>query len=182
MNQSRLTVFFAFLLFAAAAVGAGEEKEEEKILTAADIPARIAEAEVGEWALYRLGDGKNSRLTVVEKWREGGDTHLVILNEITNPKERRSRPRRSEERIAVKEAIENMRALGAEDRVTTSEVLVHGRKIDAVVVSAVENGQVVRQSYFSDRIPVYGLIRGINPKSKVKISLNLIDYGFADEE
>lgn len=159
-----------------------EEEKEERILTAADIPARIADAEVGEWALYRLNSGKNSRLTVVEKWREGGDTHLVIQIEQTNPKDKKSRPRRSEERITVRESVADLRDLGPEDRVTATEVLVHGRKIDAVVINFIEHGQLVRQSYLSDKIPVYGLIRGINNQAKARIALNLLDYGFADDE
>ena len=183
-----IRIFLALLLLPSLAL-AGEEAEEnggeeKRVLTAADIPTRIAEAEVGEWALYSLGDGGRLRLTVIEKWRQGGDTHLVIANEVTKGKDKSKgkRPTITEERITVKEAVKTLRDLRSEDTITESEILVHGRTIKTVVIHYMENGEVIRQSYLSDKIPVYGLVRGTTPKEKVKTPLSLIDYGFAEEE
>ena len=178
-------VVLLFALFAGACQAAedddGEEaqEQEQRILTADDIPARIAQAEVGEWVLYKTGEGNRSRLTVVEKWEEHGDVYLIIQNEITRPKKKR--PIVREERICVSDAVKEVRDLGPEDRVTESEVLVHGRRIDAVVVNFIKDGRVYRQSYFSEKIPVYGLVRGVNPRSKVKNALTIVDYGFAED-
>lgn len=157
----------------------GAAVEPDAPLTEADIPTRIADAEVGEWVLYRLASGKYSRLTVREKWKDRKDTHLVIVNETLDAK--RKPQRMAEEEVTVSEAVADMRNLGPEDRLSRREILVRGRTIETVVVDYVEDGVLVRQSYFSDKVPVHGLVRGISHKGSKKSILNLVDYGFAGD-
>lgn len=172
-----ITLLALFLLHAALAFPG--EREEEPELTVDDIPTRIADAEVGEWVLYKLADGSQSRLTVVEKYKEYGDTYLIIQNEVTN---KGKRARVSEERVCVEDAIKDLRDLSSEDKVTEAQVLVHGRRLRAVVVNFIVDGRLVRQSYFSDKIPVYGLVKGVSPLAKARNALTLVDYGFAEDE
>lgn len=169
-----LAVFVLALGAVPAAAGDAATAEEDIV-----IPTQIALASVGDWAEYRLADGKRSRLTVVEKWEEYGETFVSIQNEISNAKRRRLKV--VEEKVCVPEAVADLQALGPEDRVSTSEILLHGRRLKVVVVSYVEEGEVVRQSYFSDKVPVYGLVRGVEPGKKERIALTLLDYGYADE-
>lgn len=156
-----------------------ETAEETEVLTAADIPARIEEAEVGEWVLYRLADGARSKLTVVEKWRDFGEIHLIIRNEFQKPKSRRKTV--TEEKITVSEAVRDLRSLGPDDLITRSTVLVQGKKIPSIVVHSYEDGELVRQSYLSDLIPVHGLVRGVNPQSKNRNALTVVDFGFSED-
>lgn len=154
----------------------------EAPLTPEDIPARIAEAEVGEWVQYRRADGGRMRLTVTNKWENGGEVELVILNELI-PAKKDKRVRRTEERIIVKNAVADLRNLTSEDRISRGQTLINGRRIQVIVVDFVEKGNVVRQSYFSDRIPVHGLVRGVTINGNKRTNtLTLMDYGFADDE
>ncbi|MCC8191153.1 MAG: hypothetical protein LIP77_11060 [Planctomycetes bacterium] len=182
--QPRLPALgLALLLVLVPAAGAErpEGEDEAAALTAADIPTRIARARVGEWALYRMDNGDRFRLTVTERWPLKDDVELVILSE-TIPR-REKRIRRAEERILVKESVAELQAVGEEDRITEAEILLDGRSLDTVVINYIENGRVVRQSFLSDRIPVYGLVRGVDlQENKRRVALNLIDYGYAEEE
>lgn len=174
-----------FLLCLAAAAGDDDDDDDdeapaEQELTPDDIPARIATAEVGEWVLYRQANGNRLRLTVVEKWVEEDDTTLVILNEAI-PKDR-GRTRKTHEKISVKDAVADIRNLGEEDKVARADVLIQGKRMRVIVINFIKNGQIVRQSFLSPRIPVYGLVRGVDmTNNKSRVVLSIIDYGFAEE-
>ena len=159
---------------------AGDAGDARK-LTAEDIPARIAKAKVGEWVRYRTADGSRSRLTVVEKWEGLDGPYLVVRNEVW--KSKKKRPKVSEERVDVKQAVKDLRDIGPDDVLTEAEILVNGERCKTVIVNYVEDGTVVRQSYISDEIPVYGLLRGvtITPKETTTV-LSVMDYGFVDAE
>ena len=186
----KLTFSILFLLTAftvPAAAGeeadADQEQEERETFTAEDIPAPIADAQVGDWAQYTRANGSTSRLTVVERWSEHGDDHLIIENLITSGKKRRRERVASEDVVSVKERVADARDLGPNDFITRSEVLVAGRKLNVLVVHYHEGGELVRQSYFSDRVPIYGLVRGIAIEGNKKtVVLNLKEYGFADDD
>lgn len=163
--------------------GAEEAKaeEEEQKLTPEDIPVPILRAEVGDWVLYKTSEGGTLRITVDEKWGDDEDATLVLRLAHTPPKKKR--PRVDTETVEVRENIAELRALGPNDFVVPGEILVRNRKVKAVIVNYVEDEQVVRQSYFSDDIPVHGLVRGVEIEgNKRKNSLSLNDYGFADQE
>lgn len=175
-----LKSLLVFLFVCATSVAAEEAEPSVAEPTSADIPARIGEAEVGEWVLYRRADGSRLRLTVIEKWQLEDDTTLIILNEIIHKGKKRARTTREE--VSVKQATADIRELGEEDRVRRADILVQGRKIEVIVVDFIENGRLVRQSYLSPRIPVYGLVRGTEyQNNKTRIVLSLIDYGFAED-
>lgn len=174
-----LTLFFAAAAFPSMRAGAAE-KDGDEFGDGIEIPARIARAEVGEWASYRLSDGGKSTLTVVEKSEDARGRYLVIRNERFSPKGKRRRP--SEERVYITEAIEGLTHRNPGDVVSTADVLVQGRRIKAVVISEMEKGKIVKQTYLSDKIPVYGLVQGLTPREKTKTVLKIIDYGFALEE
>lgn len=176
-----LLLLFAVLLFSVPAVVAADngEEAEEASKRAIEIPARIAKAEVGEWASYRTVDGGKFTLTVVEKSDDMHGDYLVIRNEKFNAKGRRLRP--SEEKVYIDDAVEGLTHVGPEDKVGRADVLVQGRSVKAVVISQTEKGEIVKQTYLSDKIPVYGLVQGTTPKEKTKTVLKIMDYGFAPE-
>lgn len=188
LKRNRVMPYFRILfavmaLFAGGVAAAGEEMEEEEAPpTAADIPTRIAQAEVGEWCLYRYGGdgGGRLRMTVTDKWQEGKDVRLIILHEHVM---KGRKTKRTEEKISVQEAVDALRNLTEEDRIARGETLVLSRRLEVVIVDYVERGKSMRRSYFSDKIPVHGLARGVDTSgSKDKNILTLIDYGFADDE
>ena len=145
-----------------------------------DIPVRITRAKVGEWALYRQANGDLLRFTVVEKQERSGHTYLMIEKRVTTANGKKRRP--SQEEVDVAEAAERLRYLAPDDTVTTAEVLVRERSMDAVVVNHVDNGVLTRQSYLSAEVPVHGLIRGVSIKGTEKtVALSLIDYGYSNE-
>ena len=186
MKKIVLSVLIAMSV--AAFVQAGEkgapDVPEAPVLGEEDIPVSIARTEVGDWALYALADGSSLKLTVVERWTEHGDDHLVIESAMTPPgKGGRKKVHVEEELVSVKERVADARDLGPFDFVTEADVLVDGQKIDAVVVNYVEDGKVVRQSWFSDSVPVYGLVRGVRiDGDKRTISLNLKRFGSVGDE
>lgn len=165
---------------------AADEEGKER-LTAEDIPVSIVTTEVGDWVEYIMDDGSSSRLTVRERWTEHGDDHLIIENKVRkrdhSKKRRRREPTISEETVSVKERVKDLRDLGPNDFVTTSKILVDDQRIDAVVINYVEDGRVVRQSYFSEQVPVYGLVRGVLFDGKKRtVILNLKDFGQSGED
>ncbi len=181
------TLFLSALILLCAATPArsGEEIPDEELprLTAEDIPASVATTEVGDWARYSLPDGSTLLLTVVERWNEHNDDHLVIRSE-TTPRGRRRRGDTvaSEDQVSVKERVADARDLGPEDFVTEAEILVDRRKLRAVVVNYVEDGKVARQSWFSEDVPVFGLVRGVRIEgAKKTVALNLKEFGSAGE-
>lgn len=160
---------------------AAEPDEGVKKLTAEDIPAPILRAEVGDWALYRTAKGGTVRITVGEKWDYGNDITLVLRIATTTKKKKR--PRETLETIDVRENVAELRSLGPEDYVVSGEYLARNRKVPAVIVNYVENGKVVRQAYFSDDIPVHGLLRGVTiTGNKRENTLSLNDFGYAEQE
>ena len=165
-----------------AASGPDEEEDTSGIpLTAEDIPARIARAEVGEWCLYRTAGGDRLRLTITDKWQENGETQLLILNERI-PRKRGKRTVRTEDRVRLKDAVEDQRRLEKEDTVVRGETLMQGQRISVVVVTYMERGRPARRSMFSDQIPVYGLVKGVTISGNTqRNSLTLLDYGYAEE-
>lgn len=181
-----ISLFFLCLLFLSLAALAAEEEEAEaqpkETLSPADLPARPPLAEVGEWCMYRLPNGDRLRMTVTEKWERSGDTELTITNEQI-PSKRGKRARTTVQRIWVKDWVKDHRDLGSEDQLTRGEVLVRNHsKVPVVVLTQFENGRPVRESFFSDKIPVYGLVRGLNVSGKNKTNaMILIDYGFSEE-
>lgn len=180
MPRARIALIACLLLAAVAAAGETPEEESYVPPTRDDIPVRIAEAEVGEWVLYRQANGDRLRLTVTEKWKEKDDTTLVIRSDIIPKNSGRSRVSREE--VSVKEAAAEMRTLGEEDRLSRADILVHGRKTPVIVIHYYEDGVLARQSFLSSRIPVYGLVRGVSMKGeKTRVVLSLIDYGYAED-
>lgn len=167
--------------------GDGEEEESEVRLSAEDIPTPITDTEVGDWAEYAMQDGARSRLTVIERWTEHGDDHLIIQNKLFKKDRKKNRRKReptiSEETVSVKERVADARDLGPFDFVTASKILVDDQRVDAVVVNYVEDGKVVRQSYFSSQVPVYGLVRGVLIEDNKKtVVIRLLDYGQSGED
>lgn len=160
-----------------------EKEPEEAKLTVDDIPIRIDSAEVGDWALYRTAEGGTVRLTVVEKVDEVYDQYLTIRSE-ERRSDRKKRPRTSENRISVADSIAELRELGPDDYIVPAEVLVSGRKLKGIVVNFVnDDGNLWKQSYFSDRVPIHGLIRGVVIENRKRVvSLSLEDFGYADDE
>lgn len=177
---------FALLLCLALAGAGGAGEQGPSTLTKEAIPTPIADAAIGDWAYYQLDSGKRSKLKVVERAEAmDGDFLLVIENRVSDRKKRKKdRDVVTTDMISVAEQIKNQRELGREDFVTSAEMLVGGRRLDAIVVNYVEDGKVVRQSYYSDQVPVYGLIRGIVYKGTTKrIVIDLRDFGhYGDDE
>lgn len=170
-----------------AQVDAGEEDGEEVRLSAGDIPTSIVRTEVGDWVEYAMADGSRSRLTVIERWTEHGDDHLVVQNKLYKKHPGRKIRKKdaiiTEETVSIKERIADARDLGPFDFVTAGQILVDKRRIDVAIVNYVEDGQVVRQSYFSDEVPVYGLVRGVRIENgKKMVALNLKSFGQSGED
>ncbi len=164
-------------------IHAGEEEEtagtDAPPLTVDDIPVQIADARVGDWASYVTGTGNILRLTVVERWNEHGDDHLVVESGIRQ-RGKRTQPHLTEDQVSVKERTADMRDLGPDDFLHASSVLVKGQKIDCVVVNYHEDGELRRQSYFSHQVPVFGLVRGVTVEgNKRTTALRLQDFEFA---
>lgn len=161
--------------------GEGDDDEPPARLSPEAIPAVIAEAGVGDWVLYKLADGGTSKLTVVERWEDHGDTYLVIRTEVKGKKKKNAAV--DEARILVSESVENLRTLGPEDYIVPGEVLVNGKRVSAVIVHHVDEGKLVRQSYISERVPVYGLARGVEVDGEKRVvAMSLQDFGYGWEE
>lgn len=182
---SRIVPSCLFLAILAVAAHAGEAKvegpEPPPALTVDDLPVPITRAQVGDWASYVTENGDVLRLTVVERWNEHNDDHLVVESSIKRG--RKKRVRVDEEQISVKDRVRDIRDLGPDDFLSESSVLVNGRKLNCIVVHYHEDGELRRQSYFSDRVPVFGLVRGVTIEgNKRTTSLRLDDFDFADED
>jgi hypothetical protein len=175
----RKFLFAAFAMLLCSALHAGEEAPR---LSAEDIPAPIVRTEVGDWALYVLDDGSSLKLTVLERWNEHDDDFLVIQSERTpKGKGRRRKAVVDTDQVSVRERVDDARDLGTEDFVTEADIFVDRRKLRAAVVNYVEDGDVVRQSWFSDDVPVFGLVRGVRLEgSKKTIALDLKEFGSAE--
>lgn len=175
----------ALLFLAPIPAAAGEFGPEpppvEPVLTVDDIPLQIVHARVGDWASYTNTEGHTLRLTVVERWNEHNDDHLVIRSSLTKKKKRRTT--HSEDQVSVKDRVADLRDLGPKDTLGRSEVLIGKRAVSCVVINYHDDGdELTRQSYLSDEVPVYGLVRGVLVEgNKRTIMLKLEDYGFADE-
>ncbi|MDR0362263.1 MAG: hypothetical protein LBJ46_06215 [Planctomycetota bacterium] len=169
----RTGALFVMLLLAFAGARAGD-------VTPADIPARIAKAEVGEWALYRLPDGRRLRLTVVEEFGFGKTRGVVIEKCMMNARNRVLDV--TEETVNIEDAVWDLTHLSPGDELSMSEILIGKRRIDAVVISYAGDGEPALQSYFSDEVPVYGLVKGVKiGKAERIVMMQLIDHGFAEE-
>ena len=173
-----LPLFFALPAFCGEVDDDGEA--EERRPTVDDIPIALAKAQVGDWASYKTAEGKLKRLTVVERWNEHNDDHLVIQS--TLERERKKRSTSSFEQVSVKDHIAQLRDLGPDDYLEYRQVLVNGKKIPCVVINYREDGVLVRQSYLSSKVPVYGLVRGVVIEGRNRTNvLTLEDYDFADD-
>ncbi len=159
---------------------AGTEASEE--LTAEDIPLAVAKARVGDWARYKTADGGSYRLTVIESWEDiSGDRQLVVRMERRSPGSKKRDVQIGEEQVSVKERTADVRDLGEGDYLGRAEVWVKGRKIEAVVVNYCQKGVVTRQSFLSEAVPVYGIVRGVLLEGRTRtVALSLEDFGFGD--
>lgn len=154
------------------------------VLGPGDIPVQIARARVGDWASYTDADGDILVLTVVERWTEHNDDHLVIRStQKKGKKGKRKRETQSEEQVSVKDRIADARDLGPYDFLGLSDILVKGRPLSCVVVNYHEGSDLKRQSFLSDQVPVYGLVRGVLIEGNTRTTvLKLEDFGFAEED
>ena len=169
-----LTVLSLFLPRAAAWAG-----EKPTLLTIDAIPTPITNANVGDWVEYKFASGNKSRITVIRRWEDEEDVYIAIENVVTNSKGKTVR--RGEEEIKVSETVKTQRNLNPGDWVTNAEIMLHGRTLKTVLVNYVENGKIARQSHFTNKIPIWGLAQGVTPQAKVKVSMAVVDYGFAEE-
>lgn len=151
----------------------------EERVTPADIPTRIATAQIGEWALYRLADGNRLRLTVVEETGAGRARTLVVERRLMDARNRTLGV--AEESVNVEDAVWDLVHLSPGDTLERADVLVGTRRLSAVVITYHRAGGPALQSYLSDKVPVHGLIKGLELGPERKVAMQLIEHGFADD-
>lgn len=183
--QRLIFTFLSLIGLTAFSACAAEKMKPAANLSAADIPVRITKAEVGEWAEYVHADGSTSRLTVMERWPDLNDHNVLIQTESFPANRSRKKKKRtliSEEQVSTLLSAKDIRNLGPNDFLTEGEVLVKGRPVKVVVVNYCEDGKVVRQSFFSDKVPVYGLVRGVVIEgTKRTVVMRLQNFGNAND-
>ena len=183
----KLLLAICLSLVAACPVSYAGQKEEgeaeEDVLTADDLPTPIADANVGDWVLYKMANGDTMKLTVAEKWDEHGEDYLVIRSETKTGERRKRRTRTEEKRICVQESVKDLRTLSPYDYIVRGEMMVDGRRLKVFIINFVEDGTVIAQTYLSSRVPVHGLVRGVTIEdNKRVVEMTLHDFGFAEDE
>lgn len=169
MTKIRILVA-GVVLFGISAAMAGES----------GVPNRIATAQVGEWATYKMPTGYTQKLTVTNREGEGPTAMVTVLvenfyeGELVDSSE------------IVQEAGERVNPVEVPDdpkisiKVEMKDVTVKGRTIRATVVKVEREADVDDEDdeeiewYLSNEIPVFGLIK---QDTDDDMEYELLDYG-----
>lgn len=168
MNKIRI-LLAGVVFFGMAIVAAGE----------AGVPNRIATAQVGEWATYRIPNGYTQKLTVVNREGEGPSAVVTVLvenfydGELVDSSE------------IVQEAGEPMNPITPPEdpnvsiKVEMKDVTVKGKTIRATVVKVEREGEGDDDDedvkwYLSNEVPVFGLIK---QDADDDMEYELLDFG-----
>jgi hypothetical protein len=117
----------------------------------------LVEVEVGEWALYRLGDGKTMRLEVRQVHPV---TRVVTVLEEHRDAKTNAPLSSGEKRIIPNHFLWGFDSAGAlVARIYPDPITVAGRTFDSFCVETSGRGMGPIRHWYSPQVPVFGLIR-----------------------
>ena len=174
MMKKMVPALIMVLVLAAGAAGAAERFE--KIF----IPNGLAHAEIGDWIMFKMGDGTVQKHSIVE--REGdapkGEIVVYIQNMVNNEPTTGRRIRQPIGEEFVEPPVPEGESHTYERRKET--VMFEGAALEITIIDVFNGDKPVRTWYLSSELPVYGVIKKVlaNGDSEFEV----IDFGFADGE
>lgn len=167
----------ALIMVLALSAGAAKAAERfEKIF----IPNGLAHAEIGDWIMFKMGDGSVQKHSIVEREGEGPKGEIVIRienmvnNEVAST--RRIRQPIGEEFVEPPTPEGETRHYERRKETVTFE----GSALEITIIDVFNKDKLDRTWYLSSELPVYGVIKKVfaNGDSEFEV----IDFGFADGE
>lgn len=175
----RKSAFFAVALAVLAAVSVSSAAERYENIHIAN---GLTSAAIGDWALFRLADGKTQKHTVVAKDGAGKDATATVQmvdfqgnvptfsRKVTSPAgEEFSQP-----------PMPDGKKFTFERHKETVEF--DGNPIDVTVVSVFEGDTKVRMWYLTTEFPVYGMMKRLDAAGKPEIEIVTFGTGNANTD
>lgn len=123
------------------------------------LPNGLADAKVGDWALYRIPDGYTQKINVVKREGQGPEAEVTVrVESILDGKV-------VEVVESVLEAGEKMEPLAAPDdndlqlKLAPETIKVNGKELKGYSVTVTRGDAWVHTWYISPSVAVYGLIK-----------------------
>lgn len=138
----------------------------------------LATAEVGDWVLFKLPDGKTQKHTVIERTGSGEDAKAVV--QIVDFKGNIPVFSQKQTSPAGEEFVQPPMPKGKKYSFARRKETVDfdGSAVEVTIVDVYEGDTKMRTWYLSTEFPVYGVMRRINEKGSAEI--DLVTFGIGD--